>query len=91
MDMSLKPAELLNSKAKQSLLKFVLFPGFKDTAKGLSQLARVPQMTAHRVLRSFEDAGLVTSREIGNSIEWSVNEDGYAYKREGAGRGQTLS
>lgn len=78
--MSLKPAELLNSKAKQSLLKFVLFPGFKDTAKGLSALARVPLMTAHRVLRSFEEAGLVTSREIGNSIEWSVNEGGYVYK-----------
>lgn len=80
MDMSLKPAELLNSRAKQSVLKYVLFPGFKDTAKGVSQLGRVPLMTAHRVLRSYEEAGLVTSREIGNSLEWSLNEDGYAYK-----------
>jgi predicted nucleotidyltransferase len=80
MDMSLRPADLLNSRAKQSVLKFVLFPGFKDTAKGVSQLARVPLMTAHRVLRSYEDAGLVKSRDVGNSIEWSLNEDGYAYK-----------
>ncbi len=80
MDMSLKPADLLNSRAKQSVLKYVLFSGFKDTAKGVARLARVPLMTAHRVLRSYEKAGLVTGREVGNSIEWSLNSGSYAYK-----------
>ena len=80
MDMSLRPADLLNSRAKLSVLKYVLFPGFKDTAKWVSRMAQVPLMTAHRVLRSYEDAGLVTSRNVGSSIEWSLDEDGYAYK-----------
>ena len=83
MDMSLRPVDLLNSRAKQSILKFVLFPGFKDTAKGVLQLAGVPLMTAHRVLRSYEQAGLVTGREVGNSIEWALNEGSYAYKALG--------
>ena len=78
--MSLKPADLLNSRAKLSVLKFVLFPGFRDTAKGVSQLARIPLMTAHRVLRSYEEAGLVTGREVGKSIEWALNDGSYAYK-----------
>ncbi len=30
-----------------------------------------------------KNAGLVIHREIGNSMEWSLNEDGYAYKTLG--------
>jgi predicted nucleotidyltransferase len=80
MDLRIRPEQLFDTKAKQKVLKYVMANNFTMTAAEVARMAKMPVMTAHRVLNFFESAGLVSGRRVGTAIEWRERRESYAYK-----------
>lgn len=74
--------ELLSSKAKIAILKILLrYPGKKFSGREIARLSGLSPSRASEVLDLFWKNGLANRLKIGNTYEWSLNQESILSKK----------
>ncbi|MDH4257982.1 MAG: nucleotidyltransferase domain-containing protein [Candidatus Aminicenantes bacterium] len=74
--------ELLSSRAKITILKVLLrFPGKKYSGREIARLSGVSPSRASEILDLFWKNGLAHRLKIGNTYEWSLNQESVLSKK----------
>ena len=80
MDLNLKAAELVDTRAKQRVAAFLLDNYHSMTTAEAARIIKMPVMTVLRVMNFFEAEGLAGKRRVGTAWVWDVKKDSYAYR-----------
>ncbi|MCK5333120.1 MAG: nucleotidyltransferase domain-containing protein [Candidatus Aenigmarchaeota archaeon] len=71
---------LLGSKIKIKLLKYILSEEAITSEREIARLIGVSAGAVNKTLKEFHDLNLISPMRIGNVIAWQLNEKSYAYK-----------
>ncbi len=72
--------ELMGSKAKIKVLRFLLLDGRALSERELATRMGVSHMAVNRAMEAFSQIGLVEPTMVGKSKVWSLNRSGYSYE-----------
>ena len=72
--------ELLGSKVKVKLLKYIISEEAITSEREIAKLINVSHGAANKTLKMFHDLNLITPMRIGNVIVWNLNKNSYAYQ-----------
>ncbi|MBU4246251.1 MAG: nucleotidyltransferase domain-containing protein [Nanoarchaeota archaeon] len=70
---------LLGSKVKVKLLKYLISEGAITSEREISRIIGASSGAVNRTLKEFSDLNLIRSTRIGNVTAWQLNEKSYAY------------
>ena len=70
---------LLGSKIKIKLLKYILSEEAITSEREIARLIGVSAGAVNKTLKEFHDLNLISPMRIGNVIAWQLNEKSYAY------------
>ncbi len=70
---------LLGSKVKIKLLKYILSEGAITSEREIARLIGVSAGAISKTLKEFHALNLISPMRIGNVITWQLNEKSYAY------------
>ncbi len=70
---------LLGSKVKVKLLKYLISEGAITSEREISRIVGASSGAVNRTLKEFSDLNLIRSTRIGNITAWQLNEKSYAY------------
>lgn len=76
-DLSLE--EIITSKAKIKILKYLFGQEASMSEGELARIVNVSHMTINRLMKELRTINLVSVERIGNANVWSANKESYAY------------
>jgi predicted nucleotidyltransferase len=79
MKLNIDLSEIIASKAKIAVLKYLLNPGFSATGRELSRLCGISHTQVIKILKEFEDINLAVYARAGKSDLWRAKTGSYAY------------
>ncbi len=72
--------QLLGSKIKIKVIRFLLSGETLTSERELAQLIGASNTAVSHIIRDFSDLNLITPYRIGNVITWNINKKSYAYQ-----------
>ncbi|MCL5774504.1 MAG: nucleotidyltransferase domain-containing protein [Firmicutes bacterium] len=72
--------EIISSKAKMKILKYLFGNEAPMSESELAKIVRVSHMTINRLMKELHTFNMVSMERVGNANVWSANKESYAYK-----------
>lgn len=70
---------VLGSRVKVKLLRYLLKEGTVTSERELAKLIGVSHGAVNKTFKEFHESNLVTPLRLGNVIAWQLNKDSFAY------------
>jgi len=71
--------KLIDTEAKQKIVKFLLKHDAPMSEREIASLAGISHMTVNRILRDLEEWNLVYYQRVGRAHIWKINRKSYIY------------
>ena len=71
---------LLGSKVKIKVLKYLLSEGAITSEREIARLIEISPGAVNKTLKEFQNLNLISPMKVGNATIWRLNEDSYAYE-----------
>ncbi len=71
--------EIIGSKAKIKILKYLFGNQASMSENELARIVKVSTMTINRLMKELREVNFVSMERVGNANVWSVNKESYAY------------
>ena len=72
--------ELLGSRVKVKLLKYIISEEAITSEREIAKLIGVSSGAVNKTLKMFHELNLITPMRIGNVMIWNLNKGSYAYQ-----------
>ncbi len=76
----ISPLDVLNSKTKVKIIKFLLTHEASMSEREIASVLKVSHMSVNRTLRELSDMNFVDFVTIGKAHLWSINRKSYAFR-----------
>jgi predicted nucleotidyltransferase len=80
MQMNITIEEMLASKAKLKILKYLFASKAAMSENEISKIIHLSHMTVNRIMKELQALNLAFSERAGNALLWKLNKDSYAYQ-----------
>lgn len=80
MKFHISPLDILNSKTKIKIIKFLLTYKTSMSEREIASVLKVSHMSVNRIMRELADMNLVDFVTVGKAHLWRVNRKSYAFR-----------